>query len=177
MRSIPGILILFLTLLGALSVPGEQPVELTPVEFKALTLAKTPPYIQWPDSAFTGSESNLVIGVLGKDPFGGLLQNLVKGQQIKNRDIVVKVFESPSQFTHCQILFVPAEAQADWLELFKTIDSNGVLTVGETEDFIKSGGIFNLSVKERKLEINLRNAKKAGLTIDSRLLKIARVTR
>ena len=41
--------------------------------------------------------------------------------------------------------------------------------------FVKNGGVFNLLVEERKLEIHRGNATKAGLKISSKLLKISKV--
>jgi hypothetical protein len=166
------------TLVGlGLAATDAPKVELNPTEFKALTLARIPPYVQWPEKALDDSETNLVIGIVGKDPFDGLLGKLVKDQKIYDRDVIVKVFEDPGQVTKCHILFVPAESQAQWHASIKNMDAFGVLTVGESDNFIKLGGVFNLSVKERKLEINLSNAKKAGLAINSKLLKIAKVSK
>jgi hypothetical protein len=55
-------------------------------------------------------------------------------------------------------------------------DAN-ILTVseGETDDFIKAGGMINLVIVDNKIrfQINDNAAKKAGLTISSKLLSLA----
>ena len=53
------------------------------------------------------------------------------------------------------------------------------LTVGETEDFAREGGMITFHIEENKVrfEINAEAAQRAGLRISSQLLKLAtRVT-
>jgi hypothetical protein len=52
-----------------------------------------------------------------------------------------------------------------------------ILTVGENPRFTAAGGICNLSLADRKLTVNVRNARTAGLELQSRLLRIAEVER
>jgi hypothetical protein len=54
-----------------------------------------------------------------------------------------------------------------------------ILTVGEDEAFAQNGGIINFVLKNGnvRLEIDLAAAKKAGLTISSRLLAVADVVK
>jgi len=51
-----------------------------------------------------------------------------------------------------------------------------VLTVGETVDFLEVGGIINFIVEEKKIrfEINVAAARKAGLKVRSKLLRLAK---
>ena len=39
-------------------------------------------FIEWPQSAFTGPDDPLVIGVVGEDPFGGLLNEAIQGEVV-----------------------------------------------------------------------------------------------
>jgi hypothetical protein len=54
-----------------------------------------------------------------------------------------------------------------------------ILTVGEDEPFARNGGIIHFVLKNGnvRLEIDLAAAKKAGLTISSRLLAVADVVK
>ncbi len=154
--------------------------DLTEKEFKAATLSKIPPYIQWPEKKQPPAGEKCIFGILGKSPFDdGLLEQLLKDAKIDGRDLVVKTFEGAEDLSKCHILFVPADKIARWQELAKSLDTFGILTVGESPDFAKTlGGVFNLSLlPERKLEINPKNAKKAGLEINSKLLKWARIVK
>lgn len=148
--------------------------ELSETEFKVAFLCKIPPYITWPNLA---ADSPLIIGILGPDPFNRLLHQLVEGKTIEGRKVEVQIFEDPAKLAQarCDILFVPASQHDRWEELRKSINPRGLLTIGEKKGFLDAGGAFNLSVDDRKLEIKLDNVKKAGLEVNSKLLKIAKV--
>lgn len=151
---------------------------LNPEEFKATTLAKVSPYVQWPKAALADSDTNFVVGIFGTNSVEPMLTALLKGQKVGGRDVLVKTFPADTNaLRRCHVLFIPAEQEAHWQLLSKDANTFGLLTVGESETFTKSGGVFNLLVSQQKLEINLKNAKKAGLEINSKLLRIARVTK
>jgi len=152
-------------------------VQLTPDEFKAVTLAKVSPHVEWPKSAWPGQGSNFVIGIFGTNTVQPILAALLQGQKAGGRDVLVKTFPAnTNSLPHCQLLFIPAAQETKWLLLSKNTNTFGLLTVGESTDFTRSGGVvFNLLTSEQKLEINLKNAKKAGLEIDFKLLRISKV--
>jgi len=154
-------------------------IELTPEEFKAKILATLPSYIsEWPRGAFADSTNRLILGVLGKenDAFLEALRFLVMTARVDGREVVVREFNDASQLGKCHILFVPAASVPQWSALSKSGSVQGILAVGETEDFAKAdmGGAFRMITKDRKLEANPRNAKKAGYRINSKLLRIIR---
>ena len=151
---------------------------LQPVEFKAAIVAKVLPYVQWPKDAWPDATAPFVIGIFGGDPVQPILATLLKDQKLNGRDVVVQIIDAGTNaLPRCQILFVPAAREAQWLALNKDANPPGLLTVGESEAFAKNSGVFNLLVEQQKLEISLKNAKKAGLEINSKLLKIAKVVR
>jgi hypothetical protein len=173
------LLALWIVLGGVLSgrtAERPSPEDLTALEFKAAFLSKIPPYIQWPTNAFDDTGGQLILGIVGKDPFDGLLHQLVKGRKVEGREILIKVFTDPSQITHCQILYIPAASLDEWQKLSGTLDLRGVLTVSERREFLtRQGGVFSLSAQDRKLEIHRQNARKAGLEVNSKLIKISKV--
>ena len=81
--------------------------------------------------------------------------------------------------TACQVLFVPADQQAAWEASDPARNALGLLTVGadDSGQFLKAGGVFNLLVADQRLEISLKNARRAGLEINSKLSKISKVVR
>lgn len=155
------------------------PVPLEPAEFKASILAKIPPYVEWPAEAFPGQDKQIILGIVGDQSFVHMLEELVKLKNPKGdgRKIVIKTFENPQAVTKCHILFIPEAHEVEWLEFSRTFDGYGTLTVFSSKNFIKTGGVFNLSHEQRLLEIHIKNAKKAGLKINSKLLDIAKVIR
>ena len=150
--------------------------ELSPAERKAAVIAKLPAYVTWPRQAEVAT-SPLVIGVVGEDPFDGLLEKLVEGSRIDGRAVSVKFFPAGTEIGRCDLLFVPAAQQARWLESRRNNPAvEAILTIGETDDFLKMGGMIRIvQARKYKLEIHLNNARSAGLTISSKLIDISTV--
>lgn len=165
----------FLVLLAGLLglVPGVAQAQLKAPQWKAATLSKIIPYVNWPRS-----DQPVVVGLLGHDPFNSLLERLVDGQTAGGRAIQVRVVKDAAAIASCQILFVPRSQMDEWTRWSRNKAVDGILTVGEDTSFVTDhGGICSLSFETKKLEINRDNARQAGLKISSRLLKIAKLVR
>src|SRR5687768_8730684 len=66
---------------------GQLPRE---YDVKAVFLYNFVSFVTWPDSAFADANAPFVIGVLGSDPFGQVLDEVVASEQAKNRPLTVK---------------------------------------------------------------------------------------
>ncbi len=96
-------------------------------------------------------------------------------KQIDSQPINVLLLNKFTNASSCQIIFI-AKGSRDLLpRISAAIGDNPVLTIGEMPDFIESGGIVNLLTKDGKiiLYINQSAAKKSGLKISSKLLRLA----
>jgi len=73
------------------------------------------------------------------------------------------------------ILFVSASESGHLAAIFNTLRTASVLTVGETDQFVRLGGVVNFVERDNKVHfvINLEAAHRAGLNISSKLLKVA----
>ena len=62
--------------------------EAEPLEYqvKAAFLLNFTKFVQWPASAFADEHSPLAICILGEDPFGNTLTEIVKGETVNGRD-------------------------------------------------------------------------------------------
>jgi hypothetical protein len=169
---------ILLVLMAFMTCGRGAEANLSPEEFKATTLAKVAPYVQWPKAALPDAETRFVIGIFGTNAVEPVLRALLRGQKIAGRDVTVMTFPADTNaLPRCHLLFVPAEHEPLWQSVNKDTTAFGLLTVGESDDFTRNGGVFNLLVNQRRLEISHKNARVAGLTIDSRLLKFARPAR
>src|SRR6266700_7057796 len=56
-------------------------------QIKAVFLFNFAQFVEWPARAFPGKEAPLVIGILGEDPFGNYLDELVSGEKIGERPL------------------------------------------------------------------------------------------
>jgi hypothetical protein len=175
--TLPLIFILGLCPWAARGADADAVANLSPLEFKAAFLSKVLAYVQWPADTLPKDNQPIVVGLFGYDSFNGLVQKILAGQTINDRQVVVEVLTDTNRIGECQVLYVPDDKLAEWLKLKPEGAGRGVLTVGadSTGQFLKSGGVFNLLVEERKLEISRGNAEKAGLKINSKLLRISKV--
>ena len=147
-------------------------------EVKAAFLFNFSQFIEWPVQSFSNATAPFVIGVLGDDAFGHILTQLVQGETIRGRPIVLKSHKRADELAGCQILFISRAEQARLAQIFRTAGNSGVLTIGETEQFTRLGGIITfITTRDNtvRIELHLANATRAGLKIDAKLLKVAQV--
>src|SRR5207302_9583377 len=50
-------------------------------------------FVEWPSAAFAQPDSPILIGVLGTDPFGSVLDRLVQDKKIGQRGFVVRRYK------------------------------------------------------------------------------------
>jgi hypothetical protein len=157
-------------------------------KIKAAFLYNFIQFVDWPDEKIAGQNDPIILGIIGKDPFGDSFEP-IKNKQIKGRDSLVNRFESMEKLKEsddkgksaieslkkCHLLFICSSEKEHLKDIIKLVDGHGVLTVGETSTMLKSGGVINFLVEENKVrfEINLSSAKQEKLKIRSQLLRLA----
>jgi hypothetical protein len=135
-------------------------------------------FTQWPASALGPPSSPLRICVAGDDPFRGALESTVSGERILDHPIAVEHLRG-SAAGRCHVLFVAAADAARVPELLRDVGSSPILTIGESDQFLRSGGVVNLVVDEGhvRFDVSQKAAVAHGLTLSSRLLRVARSVR
>jgi len=143
---------------------------------KASFLAAFPSFVEWPDSAFTSTQSPFVICVRGDFSFGTSLAELARGASPHGRRVEVHWVHKDQDLRTCHIAFISHSELRRYTKLLHVLEGAGVLTVGETDDFLTAGGAISFSSGREALqfEVNLNAADAAHLKISSRLLAIAR---
>jgi len=133
--------------------------------------------VQWPSNAFAQPNSPIVIGILGEDPFGTILDRVLEGKKVNGRVFLVKRLKSVLDLKECHIVFVSSSEMTRLSEAIHSVKGMPILTIGEIPGFAKRGGIINLVLEDNKVhfEVNVEAAKEADLNISSRLLVLARI--
>ncbi len=132
--------------------------------------------VSWPPSAFAEPKSPMVIGVLGENPFGNLLESSVRGKTINGHPLTVREVRSPAEATNrCHVLFISSSEKRRLGEIFTGLQGSSLLTVGETDRFTEMGGMINFIREGTKIrfQINDTAARSAGLKVSSKLLALA----
>ncbi len=137
-------------------------------------------FVEWPPTTFAQPDSPIVIGILGTDPFGTIIDHIVQDKKIGGRGFVVKRLKwgaEAKDLRECKILFVGASERAHIDELVQIVKFLPILTVGETPGFAEHGGVIRFVVEDNRVrfEVNVDAARQGGLTISSRLLTLARI--
>jgi hypothetical protein len=144
---------------------------------KAVFLFNFTQFVEWPPEVFPSSTAPIVIGVLGSDPFGSLLDETVRDEHVGGRPLTVQRFERVEDAVGCHVLYISASESRRLEEIVTHLHGRGVLTVCDSERVVARGVMIRI-VNERsriRLRINLDAAKAAGLTISSKLLRAAEI--
>lgn len=143
---------------------------------KANFLATFPNFIKWPSNAFSSPDEPFVICVFGNFSFGTSLAETTRGAVNRGRHIEIRWAHREQDLRTCQIVFVSRSEEKHYGRIFKAIQGTSVLTVGETPDFLASGGAINFLFEADKLqfEVNIAAANDARLRISSNMLALAK---
>jgi len=162
-------------LLQAGSVQAAETPALSERQVKALFLFNFAKYVDWPAAAFPDTNAPIVIGIMGEDRFDDNLRHAVEGKTVNGRPFVIKQLAADSELSGCHILFISESEASRMGAILDKARSLPMLTVGEDEPFARNGGIVTFVLRNGnvRLDIDLAAAKKAGLTISSRLLAVA----
>ncbi len=150
----------------------------TEYQVKAALLFNLVKFTEWPSSAFTNAAAPLIFGVVGEDPFGPVLDEVVKGESINKRPLLVKRFKLGEDLSMCHVLFVSRSEKERLATLLATLKDKPVLTLGDPDRFCEQGGMINLVLSANgtvKPDINPDAARAAGLQISSKLLSLRMV--
>ena len=146
-------------------------------DLKAVFLYHLAQFVDWPPEAYPATDTPLVIGVLGQDPFGKALDEIIQNEVVKNRKLIVQRYRRLEEIKLCHVLFISPSENSRLAEVFAGLQGRAILTVGDTDGFARRGGMvrFLTDKGKIKLRINLDTARAANLTISSKLLRASDV--
>lgn len=142
---------------------------------KAAYLLNFTRYVEWPAPSETLADSALSICVLGADPFGRVLDATVAGRTAHGRPLRVRRIQSATGSAGCEVVFVSRQAWRRNPESLKVLTQVGSLTVGESEQFARGGGVIGFVIVDETVRfvVNDEARDRAGLRISSRMLALA----
>jgi hypothetical protein len=164
-------------LLGILLSAGACAQEANEYQVKAAFLYNFAKFVEWPPQAFKSPSDPIVIGVLGKNPFGDALAAAVERKTWEGRTFQVREISTAQQAAGCQIVFISSSERKRLGALLTGIGNAAVLTVGETDNFTTTGGIVNFKIDggSVRLQINMEAARRQQLHISAKLLSLAEI--
>ena len=168
----------FLLIVGAVSI---LPVRsraaggaLDEYAVKAALIFNLAKYTDWPPQAFPQPDSPIIIGVLGDDPFGQVLDRVVQGRSVKGRPLVIRRASGVAPLQGAHLVFVSA-SQPQAPQDCAALERAGALTVGDTAHTTPYTAIgFAVEGDKIVFTIDLERIRRAGSSISSQVLKLAK---
>ncbi len=151
----------------------------TPVEYqvKAAFLLNFAKFIQWPSSAFEDQKSPISVCIFRYDPFGSALDEMLRGKNVNNRELLVRRIPDLQQLSSCQLIFVSDREAKRLPDILASLKSGSFLIIGETGSFAERGGSIQFFLEDNRLRfaVNLDALARSRLTASSKLLALARI--
>jgi hypothetical protein len=147
-------------------------------EVKAAFLYHFAHLVDWPAPDVAGEP--FVIAVVGSDPFGATLDEVLAGKSVRGQPVRVQRHAGAAQIGEepVHILFVGGGGDEHVRRALGAVGGRPVLTVGEAPRFAERGGMIGFRVTPEgrvAFDINLRRAEQSGLRMRSQLLKLAHI--
>jgi hypothetical protein len=170
---------LWLTLVVFAAAASATRVYAAPSEYqvKAVFLFNFAQFVDWPVESFPSPDGPFVIGVLGEDPFGAQLDDVVRGERAGGRSIVIERYRKVGEIRNCNILFIGRTETEHLDEILAALDGRSILTVSDADPAGPRGVMIRLVNENNRirLRIDVAAAKAANLTISSKLLRPAEI--
>lgn len=152
-------------MLGPAWLSAQKPPAAVPeYDLKLAFLYNFLKYVEWKGKP----ASELLVCAAGQNPFGDAFFATMR-DQVNGRPIKGEVIPEPDD--RCHVVFVPLTAKGGYV---REARGKAVLTVGETDDFLREGGIIRFVTEGTKLrfEINAEQAERVGIHISPSLLRL-----
>jgi hypothetical protein len=153
---------------------SDQPSE---YQLKAAFLFNFTKFVEWPYSSFEDSQSPIVLGIVGDDPFGDDLARIIAGQKVQGRSLAIRKERWGDDLRGCHVLFISASELDHSARILGGVRSASVLTVSDMEGFAEAGGVIQFVTQENRVRfvVNLDAATQKKLRLSAKLLALARV--
>jgi hypothetical protein len=134
-------------------------------------------FIRWPKDKAPALDRPLTVGFAGRSRVEDYFAeaNLSRGG---GRRVEVVRINNSADLRRCHIVFFSiANSNTRLTPLLREARRRNVLSVGESNDFIRQGGMINFSASGGRMhpQVCVSNLKRADLTPDSRLLRSAEI--
>jgi len=161
---------LAMALLGGPPAHGQAVPEYA---MKATYLYNFMVFAEWPSQEAHGAAESLQLCVFGPDNFGTALNSL-EGKNVNGRKLAVQRASSLASLRKCHLLFVTEREAPNMAAIQQVLGEAPVLTVADSP--LASGAAILLSLDGRRLvfDVNLQRIRKAGITLSSKVLQLAR---
>jgi hypothetical protein len=162
-----------LALVVSVAVPAQAQRGLDEYEVKAAFLLNFVKFVQWPPS--DQRSGAVTIGVVGRmRKFTNALEAIVRGRVVNGQVIIAREMRENDDPRGFHIIFIADSEASQIAGILERTRGAGVLTVGESPDFLTEGGVARFFVEANRVrfQIDPINAQQERLKISSQLLSL-----
>jgi hypothetical protein len=183
---------LLLLIFAVIVCAGDEQIQNREQLIKAAFLYNFVQFTEWPAGKIA-EPNTITIGLLGEHPFGNAFDP-IKNKTVKDKRLNIKnigKFRKSfpqddagklefanyiEQLRKCHVLFICDSERENFKAIIDAVKGYGVLTVGETEDFLDFNGIITFipGTEKAVFDINIKVCEQEGLKISSKVLRLAR---
>lgn len=145
-----------------------------PNRVKAAFLRNFAHYVTWPSSAFPDGLGPWRVCIVGRDPFGDMLENTFKGRTEQGHPFEIYRADTLRKLPGCHIVFVALDDPVARRAILGELKGKPILTVGDAPEFLREGGVIRFQVEDRvRMSINLDQARAVSLAVQTRMLEVS----
>ena len=150
---------------------GAQPME---AAVKAAFLPKFAPYATWPAASAPPAGASYVICIVGRDPFGALIDDAAAGERRDAAPISVRRLARVDRGSGCHIAYFGGSAAQPVAAGLTLLAGAPVLTVTDAR-VGRDRGMVHFELKSGRVRFHIDNAAavRADLALSSKLLSLA----
>ena len=147
-------------------------------DVKAAFLFNFTRFVEWPENPEKKGQP-FVIAVMGEDPFGPRLDQIVLGEKIGDRPLEIRRITKLEQITSCDALFIARSETSRLERILVQLRDKAILTISDISDFAEMGGMVEFVTENSRIRfhINVDVAREAKLAISAKLLRPAVVVK
>ncbi|MEO6277787.1 YfiR family protein [Roseateles sp.] len=149
----------------------------SPESLKAEVIYRVLMFVTWPPER-DAPEGGLQVCTVGESRTEGRMEGSLQalsGRPIRQLTVAVRRIARADQLAGCHLLYLPAPQPA----LRPMLAQASVLVVSDTAAMLDQGAMINLQVEDGRIvfDVELDAARRAGLVISTKLLRLARFVR
>lgn len=147
-------------------------------DLKAILLERFTQYLEWPENSnMSDASAPFIIGVVGDDPFDGTLETTYSDLKIKNKNVVIKYFDSFRGTQICNLVFISSSMKNNIDSIVNYFSDKPILLVSDVKGFGEKGVLINIFLENNypKYELHEKKMEALGFKINFRLKRSASI--
>lgn len=140
-------------------------------QIKAVYIYNFANFIRWGSESFVAHPDEFhFCAYKSKNEVVSALKEIINGEQVNDRQLILRIVSTDTPPSDCQILFVEPTTENP-----HQVSQPNLLTVSEQLNFGFNGGIIELKLKANRIRprVHLDHLQRAGLSASSQLLRIS----